>query len=69
MDDHQVLPQPINRRLAIAAVMTASFAATGCEPRPRDPKPPKDPGRNVPKPSPAAGMQAGVASPALPKAR
>ena len=35
--------------LALAALIAAGLL-TGCERRPRDPKPPSDPGRNVPKP-------------------
>jgi len=69
MDHPQVLQQPMTRRVAIAVAMTASLAATGCEPRPRDPKPPKDPGRSVPKPVTGPGGRAGAAPPAVPAAR
>ena len=42
--------QQLTHRLAIAVVVAAGLAASACERRPRDPKPPSDPGRNVPKP-------------------
>jgi hypothetical protein len=38
------------RRLAMAIVIAGGVAAGACERRPRDPKPPSDPGHNVPKP-------------------
>ncbi|HZF78438.1 MAG TPA: hypothetical protein VEZ89_01490 [Rubrivivax sp.] len=48
--EHKALPQRVTRRLMVAAIVAAGLAATACEPRPGDPKPPKDPGRSVPKP-------------------
>ena len=67
--DHHPVSQLMTRRLAIAAVIAAGLAATACEPRPRDPKPPKDPGRNVPKPVTTASGEGTAALPAFRNAR
>ena len=41
---------PLTPRLAAALMVAAALLGAGCERRPRDPKPPSDPGRSIPKP-------------------
>jgi hypothetical protein len=56
--------QRLTQRLTLALVVAAGLAAGACERRPRDPKPPSDPGRNVPKPITDTALPALIVLPA-----